>query len=104
MASQVGGEVTDRAQAVGPAGWGRPGGDVVDQERQASRRHQPAQVVEGGLQVGEVVQGGGAEDQVEPLRVADGQQVAGLVADPSMGSGAAGEVDQWLRSTPTTSS
>jgi hypothetical protein len=53
-------------------------------------------VRQGGLRVGEVVQGGGAEDQVEFLRVADGQQVACLVADPRMGSGAAGEVDQRL--------
>ena len=51
---------------------------------------------QGGLQVGEVVQGGGAEDQVESLRIADGQQVACLVADPRMRPGAAGEVDQRL--------
>jgi hypothetical protein len=96
MASQVGGEVTDRSQPVDPAGWGRPRGHVVDQDHQAARRHEPPQVPQGGLQVGEVVQGGGAEDQVESLPIADRQQVASLVADPGMRSGAAGEVDQRL--------
>ena len=96
MASQVSGEVTDRSEPVDPAGRGRPRGDVVDQDHQAPRRHKPAQVPQGGLQVGEVVQGGGAEDQVESLRIAEGQQVADLVADPRVGSGAAGDVDQRL--------
>lgn len=52
VASQVGGEVTDRSQPVDPAGWGRSWGDVVDQDRQAPRRHEPTRVRQGGLQVG----------------------------------------------------
>jgi hypothetical protein len=53
-------------------------------------------VLQGRLQVGQVMQGGGTQHQIEPLRIADGQQVVGPVADPRMGPLVAGDVDQWL--------
>jgi hypothetical protein len=43
-----------------------------------------------------VVQGGGAQHQIEPVGIGDGQQVSDLVADTGVGALAAGEVDQWL--------
>jgi len=79
-----------------PSRAGSAAGDVVDQDRGAPWRDQPPQVTQGRLQVGQVVQGGRAQHQIEPRRIGDGHKVADLVADVGMGALVAGDVDQRL--------
>lgn len=94
VATQVARQVAHGPGQVDPARRRGPLGDVVHQDHRATRRHQPAEVAQGRVEVVQVVEGGDAEDQVEPVRVDEPEQVAGKVADAWVAAPPAGDVDQ----------
>jgi hypothetical protein len=80
-AGKVGQQVAHGTANKPPAGQRGAAGDAVGEHHQPCRTGEPPEAVQRAVQVGQVVQGVDAEDQVEAVRVAEPHQVGVAVGD-----------------------
>ena len=72
------------------------GATLSIRDRSPPRIDETTEVHEGGVEVGQVVKGRRAEDQIEPVWIGEGREVSDLVADACVRPTPGGDVDQRL--------